>query len=167
KRFASQMSFPTEMHLEKVDGDIYLCAEPIKEIEALYTNGDILQDIPLSDNVSAETGPNALDISLSMAYTAGEKLVMNVLGTDIAIDMNLNEIRCKNAKLPLSVKADRVDMRLIVDRCSLEIFADGGKSFAAVIAFADRNLPRIVLNKNEKLTVDRLEWHALENIHGN
>ena len=167
KRFASQMSFPTEMHLEKVDGEIYLCAEPIKEIEALYTNGDTLQSISLSDNVSAETGPNALDISLSMAYTAGEKLVMNVLGTDIAIDMNLNEIRCKNAKLPLSVKADRVDMRLIVDRCSVEIFADGGKSYAAVIAFADRNLPRIVLNKNEKLTVDRLEWHALENIHGN
>ena len=166
RRFASQMSLPTEMRLERINGELYLCALPIKEIEALYESGDILRDIRLSDSFIAETGAHALDISVNMPYTAGEKLVMNVFGNDIALDMGANEIRCKNVKMPLAVNADRVDVRIIVDRCTVEIFADGGKIFAAAVAYADYNLPRVTLNKNEALKIDCLEWHALKNIHG-
>ena len=100
-----------------------------------------------------------------MPYIYGEKLVINFFGTDLACDMEKNEIRCKNVKMPLSLNGDKVDLRIIVDRCSAEIFADGGKIFAAAATFADYNLPYVVLKENAKITIDSFTWHALENIH--
>ncbi len=163
--FASQMGIPTEMRLARIGGELYLSALPIKEIETLYDDGEIMNGISLTDSVFVNTGASALDISLSMPYTEGEKLVMNIFGTDVAIDMGRNEIRCKTTKMPLSVFGGFADVRFIVDRCTIEIFADGGRSIAAAVAYADYNLPRIVINKNEKLTIDRFEWHSLKNIH--
>ncbi len=164
-RFASQMGFPTEMSLEKIGDELYLSAKPIKEIESLYAGGGELNEITLSEARKIETGASALDISFSMQYIHGEKLVINIFGTDLACDMDKNEIRCKNVKIPLSINGDRVDLRILVDRCSLEIFADGGKIFAAAVAFADYNLPFVTLSKNEKIAIDSFTWHRLKNIH--
>jgi len=163
--FTSQMSFPTEMHLEKVNDELYLAAAPIEEIENLYVSGETLQNISLTEQKTIETGAAALDISLSMPYVHGEKLVINMFGTDLACDMDKNELRCKNVKMPLSLNGDKVDVRILVDRCSVEIFADGGKIYASAVAFSDYNLPTVTLNKNEKITIDNFTWHTLKNIH--
>lgn len=163
--FTSQMSFPTELHLKKCNDELYLAAEPICEIEKLYVSGETVQDISLEKARTVETGAAALDLSLSMPYIQGEKLVINIFGTDIACDMDKNELRCKDIKMPLSLNGDKIDVRVIADRCSVEIFADGGKIFAAAVAFADYNIPTVTLNKNEKITIDTFTWHTLENIH--
>ncbi|MBQ9429288.1 MAG: glycoside hydrolase family 32 protein [Clostridia bacterium] len=164
-RFASQMSFPTEMRLEKQDGEFRLSAAPIREIESLYTRGETLRDRALCAPLTVETGAAALDLSLSLAYTHGQILKIDLFGTDLVCDMEKNEIRCKNLKMPLSPDGERVEVRVLVDRCSLEIFAGRGRIFAAVAAFADYNLPRVTLGKNEKIRIDRLTWHTLKNIH--
>lgn len=163
--FASQMSFPTELRLEKQNDEIYLAATPIREIEALYQSGESLQNLSLAEPRILQTGAAALDVAFSMPYVHGEKLVLNLLGTDLACDMDKNEIRYKNVKMPLTLDGGHVDLRILVDRCSVEIFADGGKIFAAAVAFADYNLPQVTLQKNEKITLDSFTWHTLENIH--
>lgn len=163
--FASQMSIPTEMRLERQSGEYYLCAAPIEELKSLYIDGGSVTDASLKDGITLETGAHALDLSLSMPYVSGEKVVINLFGTDLAVDMEKNEIRCKNLKMPISVSGETVDLRVICDRLSLEIFADGGKIFAAVAAFADYNLPRVTVNANEKVSVGHIGWHTLKNIH--
>lgn len=165
ENFASQMSFPTEMHLVEEQEQYYLCASPIREIKQLYLQGGETKNIVLDGRFTADTGAAPLDVALTMPYTQGEKLVLNIFGTDIACDMAVNEIRCKNIKMPLSLSGDKVDLRILVDRCSVEIFADGGKIFAAAVAYADYNLPYLVLQKNEKLKINSLTWHTLANIH--
>lgn len=163
--FASQMSVPTEMRLEKNNDEFYLSATPIKEIKELYVNGETMHDVSLEEIKVIETGAAALDISFSFAYAHGEKVTVNILGTDLVCDMGKNEMRCKNVKMPLSLSGDKVDLRILADRCSVEIFADGGKIFAAADAFADYNLPRVTFNKNEKIKIDSFTWHTLKNIH--
>ena len=165
EKFASQMSFPTEMKLEKCNDELYLSSMPIKEIEKLYACGEELHSISLEKAYTIETGAAALDLYFSMPYIHGEKLVINMFGTDLVCDMDKNEIRCKNVKMPLSISGDKVDMRILVDRCSVEIFADGGKIFAAAAMFADYNLPYVVLRENEKIQIDSFTWHTLKNIH--
>lgn len=163
--FTSQMSFPTEMKLEQCNDEFYLSATPIKEIENLHNSGETLTKLVLDEAKTIETGASALDVSFSMPYIRGEKLAINIFGTDIECDMAKNTIRCKNIRMPLSISGDNVDLRILVDRCSVEIFADGGKIFAAAVAFADYNLPWVRINKNEKITIDSFTWHTLKNIH--
>ena len=79
--------------------------------------------------------------------------------------MAANEIRCKNARLPLSLNKDKLELEIISDRCTVEIFADGGRYCAAVASIADYNLPRITIERNDSLIVDSIEWHTLKSIH--
>jgi len=67
--------------------------------------------------------------------------------------------------MPLSVLGDSLELTVISDKCSLEIFADGGKSCVAVAAFADYNLPRFTVSKNSSVKLEYMEWHALRPIH--
>lgn len=163
--FSSQMSFPTEMSLEKHGDEYYLCATPAREIKDLYVGGAICDNISLKDPYVAKTHARPVHMKLSLPYTEGEKLVLDIFGTPLACDMTNNELRCKNAKMPLTLKKDRVTLELICDRCSIEIFADNGKFFAAVAAIADYNLPRITVEKNEKINLDFIEWNALRSIY--
>ena len=163
--FASQMSIPAELTLAEAQEQYYLCSAPVRELEQLYRDGKSLRKVSLSERVKVDTGAHALDLSLSMPYVQGETLRLSVLGTDIALDMEKNEVRTKNLKMPLSLLGDRAEVRVIADRCSVEIFADAGKFFGAAVAYADCNLPFFAVDKNESLTLDTLTWHTLANIH--
>ena len=148
--FASQMSIPAELTLAEAQEQYYLCSAPVRELEQLYRDGKSLRKVSLSERVKVDTGAHALDLSLSMPYVQGETLRLSVLGTDIGR-------RC--------LLGDRAEVRVIADRCSVEIFADAGKFFGAAVAYADCNLPFFAVDKNESLTLDTLTWHTLANIH--
>jgi hypothetical protein len=67
--------------------------------------------------------------------------------------------------MPLSLFRDRLDLRIIADTSSLELYCDGGRSFLAVSAIADYNLPYIKIFKNEALTLDHIEAHRLKGVY--
>lgn len=163
--FASQMGFPTEVSLQKADGEYYLRSLPAKEIALLYTGANKYADIPLSTALTLEAGKSPIHLKLNAPYVEGELLTINSFGTPIVCDMAKNEIRCKNAKMPLSLTKDMLQLEIICDRCSLELFADGGRYCVAVAAIADYNVPRIRIERNGKLFIDSLEWHTLKSIH--
>jgi len=163
--FASQMSFPTELTLERIGEKYYLCSAPAREIEQLYSHGERKEDLSLEEGYIANTGACPLLVKLKAPYVAGEKLVLDLFGVELACDMAVNEVRCKGAKMPLSVLGDSLELTVISDKCSLEIFADGGKSCVAVAAFADYNLPRFTVSKNSSVKLEYMEWHALRPIH--
>ena len=165
RNFTSQMGFPTEMHLKKENGTYYLHSLPVKEIGLLYENTEKAKDITLNEALALETGKKPVHLKLCAKYVEGKRLTVNLLGTPVLCDMAANEIRCKNARLPLSLNKDKLELEIISDRCSVEIFADGGRYCAAVASIADHNLPRITLEANEALTVDNLECHTLKSIH--
>ncbi len=165
--FTSQMGFPTEMTLCECEGELYLACAPIREIERLYESRRTLADVSLDEDIKCDIGQRAVDISLDAQYVAGEKLTVSVFGTEIVCDMEKNEIRCKRAKLPLSVCRDRLRLRLVVDTASIEIYGDGGKAFAAVAALSDYNLPYLKISKNERIKLSLLEICTLKGVHEN
>jgi len=163
--FTSQMGFPVEMKLKRQDGELFLSCLPIREIEQLYISSENSNGVKLDSDVVYELGTGAADISISCKYTFGEKLKLTLFGSEIICDMELNEIRCKRAKMPLSLFRDRLDLRIIADTSSIELYCDGGKSFLAVSVPADHNLPYIKIDKNEALSLDTVEVHKLKGVY--
>ncbi len=163
--FSSQMSFPTEMSLEKHGAEYYLCSTPIEEIETLYDGGELIKDLSLDEDVTLATGATPARISLKLPYTENEVLTLDLFGTVLVCDMAKNELRCNQAKMPLTLNKNTVDVDVICDRCSVEIFADKGKFCAAVSSIADYNLPRVIIKKNKNIKLSALDWHTLKSIH--
>lgn len=163
--FTSQMGFPVEMKLTRRDGELFLSCLPIKEIDQLYISSECSESLPLCTDTVYDLGTGAADISISCKYVLGEKLKLNVFGTEIICDMEQNEIRCKRAKMPLSLFRDRLELRIIADTSSIELYCDEGRSFLAVSAIADYNLPYLKISKNENLNLEHVEAHKLKGIY--
>ena len=64
--------------------------------------------------------------------------------------------------MPLSTNKDNAKLRLIIDRCSVECFADDGKFCMAKQTLADYNLPYVELYADGKTKVQLFDVKTLK-----
>ncbi len=167
-RCSQQMGIPVEMHLETAGGRPYLCAQPIAELSSLYLDGDtaenglILHTAPMTLCV----GDHPADVFLRMPYAADTVLQLDLFGHTVVCDMTQNQLRFGDkVKMPLSAYGEVLTLRIVTDRCTSEIFADGGKFCTTLETPPRADQPRIVLSADRPICFERLTWHSLRSIH--
>ncbi len=175
-RIGGQMGFPRELFLKK-DGSLYtLCTEPIREIEKLYDGSETRPSFTVSrekaEKIPLAPAPTFLKMKIFPEDTA--RLTMRIFGVRIALDASENSVRVigGNAKLdgepfPASLVGKGWELSLLVDRCSVEIYLDGGRVFYSLtdrITYSDYNLPYLELSATADCTVKELEIHPLKSI---
>ena len=166
--FSGQMSIPTECTLRRIfDADgkeqIRLCQNPIKEIESLY--GDVFdeKDVLLVGKTVIDACKGAIDISLKCGYDPNGKIELCIFGEKLVVDMEKNYIGNSKVGMPISIARDNVDVRIIADKLTLEIFTDGGAHALMMGAYADYNLPALTV-KGKDAVIDRLCVAGLKSI---
>lgn len=164
-RFSQQMGIPIEMGLEKFEGEYYLTAQPVPEIQTLYGECISVQNRLLTKPLRLNVGQTPLDIYLDMPYMSGKIISFNVFGATITINCSQNTVCFDNIKMPISLFEDRIHVRLIVDKCSIECFTDGGKFCFSAYHICDFNLPYIELKCSDEVQLDRLCCYKLNSIH--
>ena len=164
-RFSQQMGIPTEMALRRLNGSCYLSALPIRELATLRDRHYFAEREDLQKPVRLEVGANPLDIVLQMPYIPDAEIVLSVFGVPIILNTRENQITVANVKMPISVTRERIDLRMIVDTCSMELFADEGRFCCSLICAADGNLPYVELSCGEDSCPARLDCYTLRSIH--
>lgn len=166
--FKCQMGIPMELSLKKHEQTYYLHANPIQEIESIYNHSRSFDNITLSDqktfHESLDVGPQLLRIK-GAHYTNGTLQII-VFGKKIMLDFSKNEITITHTA-PISLTHTDLDLTVIVDTCSIEIFSDSGKilmTCADTNSICDYNLPYITMETTSTLTLDCVEIHSLNSI---
>ena len=168
-RFCGQMSIPMEISLEKGADGYTLLASPVKEIQSLYKNTNHYEHIEMEAGKLLEI-PLADSAHLIHLKGKAEKegfLHAVLFGREICVNFAENRIRAGGAECPISVADGSLDLTILVDRCGMEIFADGGRIYMSCLSenmFMDRNLLSLVLRCHRNYCADLLEIHALESI---
>ena len=90
---------------------------------------------------------------------------VKIFGHVLQIKASEKHIVFQKVKIPLLSTSDTVDLRMIVDRCSLELFADGGRACATFPMLCDYNLPYLQANALDGTSVLRLTAHRLRSIY--
>lgn len=162
-RVPNQMSIPMEMQLICVDGDYMLTAMPVREIELLYEDTYRVRDLCLTAPRRIPLERSAYDICLEAAFESDMEI--EIFGQTMKLNLEANCIDMKTVRVPLSLKLDSVKLRLIVDRCSVEIFADDGKFCATFPVLCDYNLPYLKITAEKPVRIRRLDCSRLKSIH--
>ena len=121
-----------------------------------------IQKLPLKD------GPYVLRFNGHFAQDI--KLKGTIFGCEYVVDFRENQlvlVGVDNRKMPVSLYCDDLDLLLVVDRHSLEFFADKGKGYMAAAegeAIPDRNLPWLTLESDGSYCFDKIELHTLKSI---
>ena len=165
--FCGQMGIPTELSLKKHNDMYYLHALPIKELDTIYKNTNQYKDIKTAKASEIPLADAAQSIHLRGKFEENAVLNLNIFGRTIQIDFSENQISVGENQAPLFLTEKGLDLTLLVDRCSVEIFADGGKIYLYSLSkdtVMDRNLLRLILSCNTDYALDFVEIHALEPI---
>lgn len=171
-RFCGQMGIPTELSLKKEGEFYYLQALPVDEIEALYKNTNRYENIKAQKGKTIEIpiADAAQMIHIKGGFAEDAVLDMILFGRKVRIDFSENQIQIGKSKAPASVAKKTLDLVILVDRCGMELFADGGKicfSSTEEAAMMDRNLLNLKICCNAEYSMHLLEIHSLESIWQN
>lgn len=168
--FRSQMSIPTELTLHKSEDVYYLSALPIREIECLYNETQSYNSVTVdkSNTVKYKLSKAPYHIKLKIDdFKSAPQLTVKVFGRDLEINPGENEISFAKEIIPLSITQNNIDITLVIDRCSIEMFLDGGRIYASYLnnaSISDYNVPYLELRSSENITIDHLELTSLKSI---
>ncbi len=162
QQFRSANTLPRDMKLFRgADGDIYLASEPTAELTALRGNLEVkvkkanagkkavsykLPADGLCEILLDVDARKADKFDLTLSNAVGEKVVMTYDPKDatVAVDRRLSGDISFSADFPAVTVAPtrtvggRVSLRIFVDRSSIELFTDNGRSVTTNLVFPSK-----------------------------
>ena len=168
--FRHQMGIPVEVKLAHSENGLCLISNPIEELRTLYVGGEARENFILKDEIRIPLKRAAYDVSFRAEFKG--ELHVRIFGHLIKFKASENLVTFvkpaksyRDAKIPVSLDSSAIDVRIVVDRCSFELFIDGGKINVSLPYICDYNLPYLSLLATDQVHVDKLEYHKLSSIH--
>ena len=159
--FNQQMSFPTTMELRTTPEGVKLFRWPIKEIESLYTKKHEFSNRPIQELVAELGGIETELIDASIEFDPKEtgNLEWNLRGLKVSYDAAKQQFIYQGKRLPAAPVDGKVKLRALVDRGSLELFANDGAAVATHYALPDPQNRSITLSGkgNASLSINELK----------
>jgi fructan beta-fructosidase len=163
--FNQMMLFPVELTLRPMGQGVRMFAKPVREIERLWGQSRTWRQIEVSpggDPVGSVEG-DLLHVKATLRPVGATKCGFVVRGIEVAYDVAAGKLTCldKSARLPPVDGVIRLE--LLVDRTSIEIFANEGEVYMpmAVIPPADNQSTRILVESGP-VKLETLEIHPLK-----
>jgi fructan beta-fructosidase len=127
--FNQQMTVPCQLTLQNTPDGPRLFAAPIDELKSLrQTSGgfgetQVTPQKPLRYDARAEL----LDVELDLEGTPNATATLTVRGIPVVFDFSKHELSCRKVVAPLTPIGERLRLRVLVDRGSIEIFGNDGR----------------------------------------
>ena len=127
--FNQQMTVPCQLTLQNTPDGPRLFATPIDELKSLrQTSGgfgetQVTPQQPLRYDARAEL----FDVELELAGTPHATATLTVRGIPVVFDFTRHQLSCRKVAAPLEPIGERLRLRVLVDRGSIEIFANDGR----------------------------------------
>lgn len=123
-----QMCFPVELTLRSFPEGIRLCRQPIDEINNLSVSRQSWHDLRIGPG---EKGPaitaDLMDIRIEIDAGTATDFGLTVRGQPVRYSVPQETLTVGSDSAPLKLADKRLRLRILVDRPSLEVFADIGQ----------------------------------------
>ncbi|RYD81255.1 MAG: hypothetical protein EOP84_11295 [Verrucomicrobiaceae bacterium] len=168
--FNQQASFPCVLTLRNLPTGLTLCRTPIAEVSSIYEgNGLVLKEHVL------KPGSNPLDkltgelfdirIVLDASRSTCDTLTLGLRGSEVSYDLKNRLLNSHGSKVPLDSVSGEVEIRVLLDRLSLETFGNGGAVSITNIANQNEVVPHLTLTATGgEATLKSIEVHPLRSI---
>ena len=125
--FNQQLGIPSDLKLQTLPHEgPRLTKLPVKEIESLRYDAKHWENQPLrpgSDPLSAVTG-DTFDLEASIDPAAAKEIVFDIRGQKLT--WSASQLSGAGASAPLTPINHKLTLRILVDRTSIEVFANAG-----------------------------------------
>ena len=151
--FNQMMTFPVSLELRNTGEGLRLCPMPIREIEKLYASEEVFKDIrvePGSNLLSGIEG-DLFDIQAEIEILEANRFGFRIRGIEVVWDAeaetvtsgwvtyDAKEMALTTGEESARLAADdgRIRLRILVDRTSIEVFANDGEVYMPMDALPE------------------------------
>ena len=161
-----QMSFPVKLTLRKFPQGIRLCREPMSEIDNLRVSQQAYRNMTINGDGHSIPGLNGdlLDLQAEIKPHGATEFGITVHGQEIRYSVADHRLQMGTASAPLELIGDTLRLRILVDRSSIEVFADDGEVTISTVILDSMNKDVGLFSKGGEATVVSLEADHLESI---
>ncbi|MGE5296130.1 MAG: glycoside hydrolase family 32 protein [Solirubrobacterales bacterium] len=165
--FNQMMLFPVELTLRRTGEGVRMFAKPVREIEGLYEKTRDWKDVEVSAG-SDPIGPiegELMRVQATLRPAGAAKCGFTVRGTQVTYDVAAGKLSCLDKTAPLSPVDGAIRLELLVDRASIEIFANDGQVYMPMgVVLPEDNKSVRVFAEGGPVKVESLEVHLLKSI---
>lgn len=162
--FGCCMDIPQEMSLKEIDGALKLCAEPIKEIQSLYSDIDIYEEISVDRDNSFDHITDAKCCDIELSITDRESFTVSLFGLSIEYDAATKKLKCLDRIAPVQGINGIITLRILYDVSYTEIYADAGCVFMGISSALDSNLNMLTIVSSDAI-IKKLRVSELKAFH--
>lgn len=187
--FTQQMSFPCELSLKSTAEGERLFRWPVDQIKKLYAKSHLLEDISSLSKVNSELNKisvDLLDVSISFEPKENEIMTFTVRGLEIVYGnktrfpdkggkmVEVKSIEFRNMendndtiKIPAPTIHGQVNLRILLDRMSIELFVNKGAYAAASYCLPKTDKISIKSSNGERVKINSILINELNSIWRN
>jgi fructan beta-fructosidase len=163
--FNQMMGLPVELTLKNTDEGLRLRAVPVRELETLRGKSHQIaaQNIAPGQNPLANVKGELFDIIAEITPGDAEEISIQLRGVPVVYDVRKQELTCAQRTARLKPVAGKIQLRMLVDRTSIDIFGNEGEAYLPIgiaLVPANRNLELAV--KGGSATISLLEVFELD-----
>lgn len=128
--FTQQLTFPCELTLRTCPEGVRVCRCPVREIEKLYDQTRQWNNLSLTAAGTSLDGLRGqlFDIEADIDLGSAAEVVVELLRHSLLVRREKKEISFLGASMPVTIVGNSLRLRLLVDRTSVEIFANQGQT---------------------------------------
>jgi fructan beta-fructosidase len=129
--FNQMMYFPTELTLQTTSNGVRLCSVPVREIQNLYANRYFWTNLTLNAGFNPLSGIRGTLFDLNAQFAAGsaQAITFTFQGVTVTYNATSRQISCNGVTNPLPPINGVVQLEIIVDRDTIEIFGNNGQLY--------------------------------------
>jgi len=163
--FNQMMLFPVTLTLHTTEEGIRMFAEPVREIEKLHNKKQWQwknKTLKPGDNLLSNVSSELLHIRAELKVNDVQEIGFLVRDIPVVYNVKKQELSCQGNKASLKPVDGKINLELLVDRTSIEIFANDGRVYMPVgVILADNSKSLEIFTKGGNTEVESLEVYEL------
>jgi sucrose-6-phosphate hydrolase SacC (GH32 family) len=144
-----------------------MCAEPIREISTIHGQKISQRKIVLGPdkNPLSKLSGELFHIKAQITVGTAKRFGFVIRGTEVLCDMDKGQLSCGDKTAPLTAIDGKLYLELVVDRNSIEIYANGGEVYMPMGGILPAENKTLSMFSRDGLTnIDSLEVWKLKSI---
>jgi fructan beta-fructosidase len=127
QRFNQQMTIPVDLNLTETSSGLRMTARPVRELNAYRVpiyHSQQLELLPTPTEIASLAAPFVMHVTAPAV--ANKSFLIKLQGTEVVIDYATHTLRVAEMQAPLPKVNEPIDLLILVDRGSIEVFACEG-----------------------------------------
>ena len=139
--FNQQFTVPVALTLHVTDEGPRIRMNPVKELETLRAKTHEWTDLTLKagENPLAGIKGDLFDVEVELQPAADTETVFDLRGEKVVYDAKNQTLSCGNVRTTLKPRKGAIDLRILLDRTSIEVFGNNGRVY----------IPRCIVPKDD------------------